>query len=105
MLGREGLLANIWIFGEMLYTTDLITITLKAALTCSTWVKFSYIAIWGSIGLWFVLFPIYATLGPMIGIAKMELSGMMPLMFGAPAFWYGILLVPLITNLRDFTWK
>ncbi|KNC99972.1 phospholipid-translocating P-type ATPase, flippase [Spizellomyces punctatus DAOM BR117] len=105
MLGLGGYAANIWIFGEMIYTTDLITITLKAAITCSTWVKFTHIAVWGSIGVWFFLFPIYATVAPMIGVARMELQGMMPFMFGAATFWWAIILVPLVANLRDFTWK
>ncbi|TPX53768.1 hypothetical protein PhCBS80983_g06168 [Powellomyces hirtus] len=106
MLGREGYLANIWVFGETLYTADLITITIKAALTCSTWVKFTNIAVWGSIGLWLVLFPIYATIGPMIGIARMELGqNMVSFMLSSPAFWYGIIIMPIVTNLRDFTWR
>ncbi|KAI8819345.1 uncharacterized protein EV422DRAFT_108803 [Fimicolochytrium jonesii] len=106
MLGNTGYTANIWIFGETLYTMDLITITLKAALTCSTWNRFTHIAIWGSIGMWFFLFPIYAVVAPAIGLAKMELGQhMIDYMMQAPAFWYSILLIPLTVNFRDFVWK
>ncbi|KAJ3022211.1 hypothetical protein HKX48_006733 [Thoreauomyces humboldtii] len=105
MLGSNGFVANIWIFGEMIYTVDLLTITIKAALTVSTWVKFTNIAIWGSLGLWLVIFPIYAILGPILGIAQMELGkGMLDFMLGSPAFWYGIIMMPILTTLRDFTW-
>jgi phospholipid-transporting ATPase len=43
----DGRNANIWVFGEMVYTTVLITITVKAALVTDMWVKFTYIAIFG----------------------------------------------------------
>ncbi|KAJ3163744.1 hypothetical protein HDU88_006236 [Geranomyces variabilis] len=106
MLGREGWLANVWIFGETLYTVDLLTITMKAALTCSTWFGFTNLAVWGSVGAWFVLFPIYATIGPLLGLAKMELGqNMVGYMIASPAFWYAIIIIPVTTILRDFAWK
>ncbi|KAI9097375.1 hypothetical protein DFS34DRAFT_122083 [Phlyctochytrium arcticum] len=105
VLGSEGRSANIWIFGETLFTADLVAITIKVALTCSTWVKFTHMAVWGSLGMWFILFPIYATVGPMVGLAKMELQGMMPYMFGSSVFWWAIIIVPVTANLRDFSWK
>ena len=43
----SGLVGDIWVFGETVYTTVLITITVKAALVTDMWVKFTYIAIFG----------------------------------------------------------
>ncbi|KAJ3147551.1 hypothetical protein HDU86_007949 [Geranomyces michiganensis] len=89
MLGSDGWLANVWIFGETLYTVDLLTITMKAALTCSTWFGFTNLAVLGSVGAWFVLFPIYATIGPLLGLAKMELGQhMVSYMITSPAFCF-----------------
>lgn len=100
----DGLVVNNWVMGEMIYTADLIVITLKAALIVDTWVRFTVFAIFGSIALWFVLFPIYGLVGPMVNVGS-ELHGMSPMMFTAGAFWFGILLIPVTANLRDYTWK
>ncbi|KAJ3414832.1 hypothetical protein HDV05_005989 [Chytridiales sp. JEL 0842] len=100
----NGQVANIWLFGQMVYTTDLITITWKAAMMADTWVRFTFFAIFGSIGLWLLAFPLYATVGPMIPISE-ELYGLVPPMFTSASFWFGILLVPILTNTRDFLWK
>ncbi|KAJ3194673.1 hypothetical protein HK101_002203 [Irineochytrium annulatum] len=100
----DGRIANSWFLGQMVYTTDLLTITLKAALTCDTWVKFTYIAVFGSIGFWFVAFPVYSIVGPMIGLST-ELYGLIPLMLTSAGFWFGIILVPIMANLRDFMWR
>ncbi|KAJ3293771.1 hypothetical protein HK104_004206 [Borealophlyctis nickersoniae] len=100
----DGLVAGNWMLGEMIYTTDLITITWKAALTADTWVKFTYVAIFGSIGMWFVFFPIYVMVAPQIGLST-ELMGLAPMMLGSAAFWYGIIFVPVFANFRDFVWK
>lgn len=100
----DGRIATNWLFGQMVYTTDLITITIKAALIVDTWVKFTYVAIFGSIGLWLVAYPFYATVGPMIPISP-ELYGLIPPTYSSAAFWLGIILIPIIANFRDFVWK
>ncbi|KAJ3191400.1 hypothetical protein HK101_007812 [Irineochytrium annulatum] len=103
MLG-DGRIANIWLFGQMVYTADLLTITWKAALVCDTWVKFTYVAVFGSIGLWFVAFPIWCLLQPVI-IPTQELYGLIGPIYGSATFWFAILLIPLMANFRDFVWK
>lgn len=100
----DGRNANIWLLGQVIYTIDLITITLKAATLVTTWVKFTFMAIFGSVALWLAFFPIYATLAPMIGLSP-ELFGLVPMMFDSGAFWFGIILVPIIANFRDVIWK
>lgn len=100
----DGRIANHWILGQMIYTADLFSIAYKAALTVDTWVPFTYVAIGGSLAMWFVLFPIYSYFAPMIGVST-ELHGINPPMFGSLGFWMAVLLVPLIANFRDFVWK
>ncbi|KAK5671092.1 hypothetical protein BDV3_004761 [Batrachochytrium dendrobatidis] len=100
----NGGTANNWVMGEMIYTADLITITMKAALTVDTWVNFTYFGVFGSIALWFILFPIYAIIGPMVGVGT-ELQGVNYPMFTSVAFWVGIMIIPFVANLRDFIWK
>ena len=100
----DGTNANIWFYGEMIYTADLITITYKAGLVVDTWVKFTYMAIFGSIGLWLCFFPSYATVAPLIGVSE-ELQGLTTPFFTSASFWFAILLIPVVTNLRDYAWK
>ncbi|KAJ3402326.1 hypothetical protein HDU80_005192 [Chytriomyces hyalinus] len=100
----DGRIANNWLLGQMVYTVDLLTITWKAALIVDTWVRFTFMAIFGSIGLWLVAFPLWCVVGPMLGIST-ELYGLVPPTFSSAAFWFGILLIPVMANLRDFTWK
>ncbi|KAI8850835.1 hypothetical protein BC829DRAFT_143232 [Chytridium lagenaria] len=100
----DGRVANNWLLGQMAYTVNLLTISAKAALITDTWVKFTYISIFGSIGLWFVLFPIYSIVGPMVPISE-ELYGLVPPTFGSPVFYFAIIIVPIMVNFRDFCWK
>ncbi|KAL2918308.1 aminophospholipid translocase [Polyrhizophydium stewartii] len=97
----DGLVSNNWAMGEMIYTGDLITITLKAALTVDSWVNFTFFGIFGSIALWFILFPIYAVVGPMVRVGT-ELQGVNYPMFGSLGFWLGIVIIPVLSNLRDY---
>jgi phospholipid-transporting ATPase len=103
MLG-DGRVATTWLFGQTIYTIDLITITLKAALIVDTWVRFTFIAIFGSIGFWYIAFPAYCYVGPLGRISE-ELFGLVPPMFGSATVWLAMLIVPIITNMRDFVWK
>ena len=45
-----------WVFGIMVYTTDLMTVMWKASLTADIWVIFTFIAIFGSFIIYFLLF-------------------------------------------------
>jgi phospholipid-transporting ATPase len=101
----NGNVMNNWGLGEMIYCSDLITITMKAALVVDTWTRFTYFALFGSIGIWFVLFPSYVKLGELITRNGHELTGLNNVIFLAPAYWLGILLVPIVANLRDYVWK
>ncbi|KAJ3395913.1 hypothetical protein HDU92_004588 [Lobulomyces angularis] len=100
----DGRLSDNWFMGETVYTMVLITITWKAAIAVDTFVNFTYVAVFGSIALWFIFFPIYAIVGPMVGISE-QLYAMIPPMLGSATVWFVIILVPIFANLRDYTWK
>ena len=74
-VNQSGHTSNNWVMGEMIYTADLIAITLRAALVVTIWNRFTIFAVFGSIGLWFLLFPIYGVVAPMIRVGT-ELEGM-----------------------------
>lgn len=103
MLGN-GDIANQWVLGQMVYTAELITITVKAALVIDTFVNFTAFALLGSIAFWFIGLPVYAIIGPQVGVGN-ELLGLNSPLFGSPSFWLGIFIIPLAANLRDFIWR
>ncbi|KAI9197490.1 uncharacterized protein BJ171DRAFT_221525 [Polychytrium aggregatum] len=100
----SGLMGNLWLLGQSVYTVDLLTITWKAAIITDTWVSYTYIAYLGSIGLWFTGFPLWSLVGPLIGISD-ELTGLAAPMFGNASLWFSILVVPIAAVLRDFVWR
>ncbi|KAJ1557544.1 hypothetical protein HK096_006686, partial [Nowakowskiella sp. JEL0078] len=81
----DGRSANLWLLGSMVYTTDVIVITMKASVISDLWVKFTYLAIFGGVALWFVVFPIYATVAPLIPFSE-ELNGIVAPMFTSGTF-------------------
>ncbi|KAJ3278349.1 hypothetical protein HK104_002419 [Borealophlyctis nickersoniae] len=103
VLTGNGLLQDNWSWGEMVYTTVLCTIGWKAVLVVDTWVKFTWVAIFGSVAAFLVLFPLYSLVGPLF--ISPELLGINQPMFQSPVFWFGILLIPIAANLRDLVWK
>ncbi len=100
----DGHTSDNWMFGEIVYTCVLITITWKAAIISDIFVRFTYYSIFGSILLWFFFFPIYGTIAPMIHVSP-ELHNMIPYMFSSAAMWFSIILVPILVNVRDYAWK
>ncbi|KAJ1968558.1 aminophospholipid translocase, partial [Dispira parvispora] len=99
-----GYTAGHWVFGVTCYTAVLATVLLKASLLTSTWTKYTYIAIPGSMVLWLVFLPIYATFAPKANLS-VEYSGVIPRLFGAPGFWFTVILLPVTALIRDYVWK
>lgn len=56
-----GLVADNWAWGQMVFATDLITVTMKACLLITTWVSFTAYSLFGSLLAFFVLFPLVTT--------------------------------------------
>lgn len=101
---NNGYVSDNWMLGEIVYTCVLITITWKAAIISDTFVRFTFYSIFGSILLWFFFFPIYGTIAPMIPFSP-ELYNMIPNMFTSASMWFSIILIPILVNIRDYTWK
>lgn len=100
----DGKIAGHWVWGTALYTAGLITTLGKAALITNIWTKYTVLAIPGSLVIWFIFLPIYATVAPKLGFS-MEYYGVVPKLFGSPVFWLMIIVLPVLCLLRDFAWK
>ncbi|XP_041042451.1 probable phospholipid-transporting ATPase IA isoform X3 [Carcharodon carcharias] len=92
------------LLGNMVYTFVVITVCLKAGLETSSWTVFSHVAIWGSIGLWVVLFGIYSSLWPAIPLAP-DISGEAVMLFSSGVFWMGLFFIPITSLLWDVIYK
>lgn len=94
-----------WVWGTSLYTAGLVTVLGKAALITNIWTKYTVIAIPGSLLVWFIFLPVYATVAPMLGFST-EYKNILPVLLADPKFWLmGCLGLPALCLLRDFAWK
>ncbi|KAJ3311213.1 hypothetical protein HDV04_004217 [Boothiomyces sp. JEL0838] len=93
-----------WVFGIFVYASTLVTVIIKHCLVADIFVGATIIAFAGSLAAYFVVFPMYAFIGPLAGFSK-ELYNTNFAFFTTPSFWFGILLVPILVNFRDFVWK
>jgi phospholipid-transporting ATPase len=75
-----GRTSNIWLIGAILYSINIVLITMKAVITIDSWVWFTRWAVFGSIGLWMLLFPTFASIAPRIPFAE-ELNGVVSKIF------------------------
>ncbi|RKP40388.1 aminophospholipid-translocating P4-type ATPase [Dimargaris cristalligena] len=100
----QGYSSGQWLFGATLYTCVLATVLLKAALLTNTWTKYTYAAIPGSMVLWLVFLPIYASVAPKANVSP-EYDGIVPRMYGSAGFWFATLFLPVVALLKDYTWK
>ena len=100
----DGQNAGHWVWGTALYTAALATVLLKAALITNIWTKYTVMAIPGSMALWFILMPIYATVAPKVNVS-LEYIGVIEQLFPDPKFWAMLLVLPPLCLIRDFAWK
>ncbi|CAG8467752.1 4457_t:CDS:10 [Acaulospora colombiana] len=100
----DGQMAGHWFWGTALYTAVLATVLGKAALITDLWTKYTYIAIPGSFIFWMFFIIVYGTLAPKFKISE-EYYGIVPKLFTSPAFYFTVLLVPIVCLLRDYAWK
>jgi phospholipid-transporting ATPase len=100
----DGRNAGHWVWGTASYTANLATVLLKASLITNIWTKYTVLAIPGSMLLWFILMPIYATVAPMVNIST-EYIGVIERLFPDPRFWAMVLVLPPLCLVRDFAWK
>lgn len=100
----NGLVANNWSWGTMIYTTCTLTALGKAALSVTLWTKFTVLAIPGSFILWLVWFPAYATIAPLIDIS-IEYRGVLAHTYPSLVFWAATFGIAILCLIRDFGWK
>ncbi|KAK3077105.1 hypothetical protein LTS18_011206, partial [Coniosporium uncinatum] len=93
-----------WVWGTALYTAALATVIGKAALITNIWTKYTFIAIPGSLLIWFAFLPLYATVAPLLNFST-EYGGVLPRLFSNPVFWLQTLVLPFLCLLRDFAWR
>ncbi|PVI06378.1 phospholipid-translocating P-type ATPase [Periconia macrospinosa] len=79
-------------------------VLLKAALITNIWTKYTVLAIPGSMALWFILIPIYATVAPKVHTST-EYIGVIQRMFPDLRFWAMLFVLPPLCLIRDFAWK
>ncbi|TKA48293.1 putative phospholipid-transporting ATPase, partial [Cryomyces minteri] len=100
----DGKVAGHWVWGSALYTAALATVLGKAALVTNIWTKYTVIAIPGSMIIWMIFLPVYATVAPKVGVST-EYNGVIPRLYTSPVFWLMGLVLPVMCLLRDFAWK
>ncbi|KAI7861361.1 hypothetical protein BDF14DRAFT_1904539 [Spinellus fusiger] len=103
---RDGVVGGQWWAGATMFTAVLGCILWKGALVTDIWTKYTAVAIAGSMIIWFIYLPVVAYIGPAISVNVFpEYYGMLPMLWGNGNFWFFIVMVPLICNLRDIIWK
>ncbi|KAF2497917.1 phospholipid-transporting ATPase [Lophium mytilinum] len=100
----DGKNAGHWVWGAALYTAALGTVLGKAALITNIWTKYTFLAIPGSMVVWMIFLPVYATVAPKLNIS-LEYQGVIARLFPSPVFWAMIVVLPVLCLLRDFAWK
>ncbi|ORX61690.1 phospholipid-translocating P-type ATPase [Hesseltinella vesiculosa] len=95
-----------WWVGTSIFSATLATILWKGALITDIWTKWTWIAIPGSMVIWFVFLPLVSYVGPLLpwGIF-LEYVGIVPALWGNINYWLFFILVPLVCILRDYLWK
>ncbi|XP_029698644.1 phospholipid-transporting ATPase IB isoform X2 [Takifugu rubripes] len=98
-------LGNDYLFvGNMVYTYVVVTVCLKAGMETTAWTRFSHLAVWGSMILWMVFFAFYSAIWPTLPIAP-DMRGQAGKVMQCWHFWLGLVLVPTMCLLKDFTWS
>jgi phospholipid-transporting ATPase len=100
-LNSAGHSGGLWMLGTFTYTGIVITVNLKIALHTSYWTFYNHFFTWGSIALWFVFVSIYANFVKLLPDAYSIAFHL----YGSPPYWIGIVLIPVICLLPDYTAK
>lgn len=97
--GKEG---GYLMLGNCVYTYVVVTVCLKAGLVMNSWVWLTHWAVWGSIVLWFLFIIVYSLFWPTVPFGAV-MTGMYVILFSSAAFWLGLIVIPVITCLPDYT--
>ncbi|XP_069677694.1 probable phospholipid-transporting ATPase IA isoform X3 [Periplaneta americana] len=99
--GREG---GYLLLGNIVYSYVVVTVCVKAGLVTNAWTWLTHLAIWGSIGTWFIFLVMYSNFWPALPVGAVML-GMDRMMFTSPVFWLGLFLIPFTALIGDITYK
>lgn len=103
---RNGLLSGQWWVGAAVFSSVLGCILWKGALVIDCWTKYTAMAMFGSMAIWFFYLIIVAYIAPAISVDSLpEYYGIVPMLWGNLNFWLFLIIVPFICNIRDFAWK
>ncbi|XP_021352123.1 probable phospholipid-transporting ATPase IA isoform X2 [Mizuhopecten yessoensis] len=100
----DGKVGDYLFLGNFVYTYVVVTVCLKAGLETSAWTWLTHLAIWGSIVSWFLFLTVYSHIYMIVDLAP-EMYGMDTHVFGCSIFWMGLVLIPLMSLIRDVAWK
>ncbi len=103
-LGRES-------FGTIMYSANLIVVTLKAGLVENAWVwPWTFLAFFGPVLVFFLVFPLFSSwLIPLFTMWSRitwlnNLMGISTHLYIMPTFWAHVLLLIVLCLLPDFVW-
>ena len=94
--------------GNIVYTCVIVTVNLKAGLELDSWNWLHHLSIWGSIGIWFLLFWGYSelwSLGVRKGNWPADMSDMFSMVMTSPSLCLAVLLVPFTALIVDILIK
>eukprot|EP00743_Colponemidia_sp_Colp-15_P004663 GILK01005024.1.p1 GENE.GILK01005024.1~~GILK01005024.1.p1 ORF type:complete len:1174 (-),score=231.08 GILK01005024.1:215-3736(-) len=96
----DGQMEDLWLLGSVIYAAVVIICNLKLALEMNAWTNIAFIVMFVSVSSYFVTMTIFA------GVAvKLDIYGVMAHLWTSPAFYFCMLLLPVVALMRDFVWK
>jgi phospholipid-transporting ATPase len=99
--GRDG---DYLVIGNICYSCVILTVNAKALLCLDSWNKFTNLAIFGSVFIWFLFLVVYSYFWPTLPLAA-NMAGIIQLIATTPMFWFSLLLVPMASLLPDICAK
>ena len=83
---------TLFILGNICYSCVILTVNAKALLCLDSWNKFTNLAIFGSVFIWFLFLVVYSYFWPTLPLAA-NMAGIIQLIATTPMFWFSLLLV------------
>lgn len=101
-----GYVSNYSLEGCLDHRVSVLLLEKEILISCSIWTKYTFIAIPGSMVIWFIFLPLVSYVGPLLPVdIFMEYYGIIPELFGNINYWLFFIIVPLMCVLRDYLWK
>ncbi|WVR06936.1 hypothetical protein IAU60_003972 [Kwoniella sp. DSM 27419] len=104
LIQSDGKNSGLWVWGTTLYLAVLLTVLGKAALISDVWTKYTLAAIPGSFAFTMVALPLYAIIAPLLNFS-LDYKNIVPRLWADAAFYFCLILFPVVCLLRDYVWK